>query len=43
MPKSKTRQKKSPKCVLALPDREHAKTAVLNSRQGGPDGLPLAT
>ena len=31
MPKSKSRQKKSPKRVLALPDLEHAKTAVLNS------------
>jgi len=31
MPKSKTRRKKSPKRVLALPDLEHAKTAVLNS------------
>src|ERR1700704_1945451 len=30
MPKSKSR-KKSPKRVLALPDLEHAKTAVLNS------------
>ena len=31
MPKSKTRGKKSPKRVLALPDLEHTKTAVLNS------------
>jgi integrase len=31
MPKSKTRKKKTPKRVLALPDLEHAKTAVLNS------------
>jgi integrase len=31
MPKSKSRRKKSPKRVLALPDLEHAKTAVLNS------------
>jgi integrase len=31
MPKSKSRKKKSPKRVLALPDLEHAKTAVLNS------------
>ena len=31
MPKSKSRGKKSPKRVLALPDLEHAKTAVLNS------------
>ena len=30
MPKSKSR-KKSPKRILALPDLEHAKTAVLNS------------
>jgi hypothetical protein len=32
MPKSKSRKKKSPKRVLALPDLEQAKTAVLNSR-----------
>jgi integrase len=31
MPKSKSRKKKTPKRVLALPDLEHAKTAVLNS------------
>ena len=31
MPKSKSRRKKSPKRVLALPDLEQAKTAVLNS------------
>jgi integrase len=31
MPKSKTRKKKSPKRVLALPDLEQAKTAVLNT------------
>ena len=31
MPTSKTRRKKSPKRVLALPDLEHVKTAVLNS------------
>jgi integrase len=31
MPKTKSRKKKSPKRVLALPDLEHAKTAVLNS------------
>jgi integrase len=31
MPKSKSRKTKSPKRVLALPDLEHAKTAVLNS------------
>jgi integrase len=31
MPRSKTRRKKSPKRILALPDLEHAKTAVLNS------------
>jgi hypothetical protein len=30
MPKSKSRKKKAPKRVLALPDLEHAKTAVLN-------------
>ena len=31
MPKSKSRKKKAPERVLALPDLEHAKTAVLNS------------
>lgn len=31
MPKSNTRKKKPPKRVLALPDLEDAKTAVLNS------------
>ena len=31
MPKSKSREKKPPKRLLALPDLEHAKTAVLNS------------
>jgi len=31
MPKSKSRTKRPPKRVLALPDLEHAKTAVLNS------------
>src|SRR5712692_7661748 len=31
MPKSKSRKKKPPKRVLALPDLEHTKTAVLNS------------
>ena len=31
MPKSKSCKKKAPKRVLALPDLEHAKTAVLNS------------
>src|SRR5436853_674746 len=31
MPKPKSRKKKPPKRVLALPDHEHAKTAVLNS------------
>jgi integrase len=30
MPKPKSRKKKSPKRVLALPDLKHAKTAVLN-------------
>jgi len=30
-PKPKSRKKKPPKGVLALPDLEHAKTAVLNS------------
>ena len=32
MPKSQSRKKKSPKRVLALPDLEQAKTAVLNPR-----------
>jgi integrase len=31
MPKSKSRKKRPPKRVLALPDLEHAKTAVVNS------------
>ncbi len=31
MPKTKSRKKKPPKRVLALPDLEQAKTAVLNS------------
>ena len=31
MPTTKSRKKKPPKRVLALPDLEHAKTAVLNS------------
>ena len=31
MPKSNTRKTKPPKRVLALPDLEHAKAAVLNS------------
>jgi hypothetical protein len=31
MPKSRSRKKKAPKRVLALPDLEHAKAAVLNS------------
>ena len=31
MPQSKSRRKKSPKRILALPDLEHAKAAVLNS------------
>jgi hypothetical protein len=30
MPKSTSRKKKTPKRVLALPDLEHAKMAVLN-------------
>jgi hypothetical protein len=30
MPTSKSRKRKPPKRVLALPDLEHAKTAVLN-------------
>src|SRR3989454_12760973 len=35
MPKSKPRKKKQPKRVLALPDLEQAKTAVLNSLTSG--------
>ena len=31
MMKSKSRRRKAPKRLLALPDLEHAKTAVLNS------------
>ena len=31
MSKSKSRKKRPPKRVLALPDLEHAETAVLNS------------
>jgi hypothetical protein len=31
MSKSKSRKKRSPKRVLAIPDLEHAKAAVLNS------------
>ena len=31
MSKSKSRKKMTPKRILALPDLEHAKTAVLNS------------
>src|SRR5918996_676823 len=31
MPQKNSRKKKPPKRVLALPDLEHAKTAVLNS------------
>ena len=31
MPKSKARKKKTPKRVLALPDLEQTKAAVLNS------------
>ena len=31
MSKAKSRKKRPPKRVLALPDLEHAKTAVLNS------------
>ena len=32
MPKSKSRKKKTPKHVLALPDLEQTKAAVLNRR-----------
>jgi hypothetical protein len=35
MPKWNARKKKAPKRVLALPDFEHAKTAVLNSLTSG--------
>ena len=35
MSKSKSRKKKAPKRVLALPDLEHAKTAVLTSFNAG--------
>ena len=35
MSKSKSRKKRPPKRVLALPDLEHAKTAVLNSLTSG--------
>jgi CheY-like chemotaxis protein len=38
MPESKSRRKKSPKRILALPDLEHAKTAVLNSLTSVPGG-----
>lgn len=34
MAKPKFRRKRVPKRVLALPDLEHAKTAVLNSQPG---------
>jgi hypothetical protein len=37
MPKSSSRKKKAPKRVLALPDLEHAKTAVLNSLTSASD------
>ena len=45
MTKTKSRKKKPPKRVLALPDLEHAKTAVLNSLRDyrdGPDGAGSA-
>jgi integrase len=35
MPKPKSRKRKTPKLVLALPDLEQAKTAVLNSLSSG--------
>ena len=35
MPKPKSRKRKTPKRVLALPDLEQAKTAVLNSLTSG--------
>jgi hypothetical protein len=34
MSKSKSRRTRPPKRVLALPDLEHAKTAVVNDRLG---------
>ena len=42
MPTSKSRKKKPPKRVLALPDLEHAKTAVLNSLDVGQRPKPGA-
>jgi hypothetical protein len=45
MPQSKSRRTKSPKRILALPDLEHAKAAVLNSLSFASahraSGLPL--
>ena len=35
MSESKSRKKKPPKRAMALPDLEHAKTAVLNSLASG--------
>jgi hypothetical protein len=44
MPKAKSCTKKSPKRVLALPDLEHAKAAVLNSLRSASEraiGIPV--
>ena len=43
MPKSKSRKKKSPKRILAFPDLEHAKTAVLNSLTSPAASEPTTT
>lgn len=44
MSKSKSRKKKAPKCVLALPDLEHAKTrSVAETVRRGRFGIMLQT
>ena len=43
MSKSKSRKKRPPKRVLALPDLEHAKTAVLNSLTSASGNEPTTT
>ena len=43
MPKSKSRKKKTPKRVLALPDLEQTKTAVLNSLTSPAASEPTTT
>ena len=43
MPTSKSRKRKQPKRVLALPDLEHAKTAVLNSLTSVSGSEPTTT